>query len=134
MNKAVLKLIAAALTASALGTSHTAYAHSLKKQGEAVQVADSAMTVTPSRDWNRLSGKIGKQTDTWTLDGGQLNDVTFYGGIEPGKPLMKERSKKLDRGAWVLSVCSGAFALAHAREQEEFEQLVIGQRLAAACQ
>jgi hypothetical protein len=71
-------------------------AHSLKKQGEAVQVADSQMTVTPSRDWNRLSGKIGKQTETWTVDGGQLNDVTFYGGIEPGKPLLKERSKKHD--------------------------------------
>nr|WP_202390273.1 hypothetical protein [Tsuneonella aeria] len=80
----------------ALSASEVSYAHSLKKQGEAVQVADSNMTVTPSRDWNRLSGKVGKQTESWTLDGEQLNDVTFFGGIEPGKPLVKERSKKHD--------------------------------------
>lgn len=71
-------------------------AHSLRKQGEAVQVADSELTVTPGRDWNRVSGSVGKKTETWTLDGTQLNDVTFYGGIEPGKPLVKERSKKKD--------------------------------------
>lgn len=69
-------------------------AHSLRKQGEAVQVADSDFTVTPDRDWNRVSGSVGKNTETWTLDGTQLNDLTFYGGIEPGKPLVKERSKK----------------------------------------
>lgn len=82
---AVIGLLTAPLSA-------TAYA--LKQAGEAVQVADSGMTVTPSRDWNRLSGKIGKQTESWTLDGSQLNDATFYGGIEPGRPLVKERSSK----------------------------------------
>lgn len=54
------------------------------------------MIVTPDRDWNRLDGRIGKRTETWTLDGGQLNDVTFFGGVEPGDPLLKERSKKHD--------------------------------------
>lgn len=93
MNRQIAILLAAML---ALSASEVSYAHSLKKQGEAVQVADSNMTVTPSRDWNRLSGKIGKQTESWTLDGEQLNDVTFFGGIEPGKPLVKERSKKHD--------------------------------------
>lgn len=93
MNNPIVIILAATL---ALSTSEVSYAHSLKKQGEAVQVADSNMTVTPSRDWNRLRGKIGKQTESWTLDGGQLNDVTFFGGIEPGKPLVKERSKKHD--------------------------------------
>lgn len=96
MTRPISILLSAALVTSALAAPQMAHAHSLKKQGEAVQVADSAMTVTPSRDWNRLSDKIGKQTETWTLDGGQLNDVTFYGGIEPGKPLVKERSKKHD--------------------------------------
>ncbi|UIJ44036.1 hypothetical protein LZK98_13210 [Sphingomonas cannabina] len=57
-------------------------------------VADSAVSVTPSRDWNRLGVSAGKNTETWTLDGDQLNDVTFYGGIAAGKPLIKERSKK----------------------------------------
>lgn len=88
-----------AVNAAALGAllaPHHAGAHSLKKQGEAVQVADSDLTVTPSRDWNRLRGKIGKNTETWTLDGEQLNDLTFFGGIEPGRPLVRERSKKHD--------------------------------------
>lgn len=93
MNRLIAIFLAAAL---ALSASELSYAHSLRKQGEAVQVADSNMTVTPSRDWNRLKSKIGKQTESWTLDGEQLNDVTFFGGIEPGKPLVKERSKKHD--------------------------------------
>lgn len=96
MNKISSFSLACALVAGALLPLRAAYAHSLKKQGEAVQVADSLLTVTPSRDWNRLSGKIGKSTESWTLDGAQLNDVTFFGGIEAGKPLVKERSKKHD--------------------------------------
>lgn len=96
MSKPSAVLFAAALAISALLPAGIAQAHSLKKQGEAVQVADSTLTVTPSRDWNRLSGKIGKSTETWTLDGGQLNDVTFFGGIEAGRPLVRERSKKHD--------------------------------------
>ncbi|MDV3457600.1 hypothetical protein RZN05_11445 [Sphingomonas sp. HF-S4] len=70
--------------------------HKLRAKGEAVTVADSGLTVTPGRDWNRVSGKPGKNAETWTLDGGQLNDLTFFGGIEPGKPLVKERHKKKD--------------------------------------
>ncbi|WP_240700242.1 hypothetical protein [Sphingomonas gei] len=71
-----------------------AHAHNLRKKGETVTVADSTLSVTPGRDWNRLSGKAGKNVETWTLDGGQLNDLTFFGGIVPGKPLVKERHKK----------------------------------------
>lgn len=71
-----------------------AFAHKLHKQGEAVVVAESPLTVTPSRDWNQLGVRIGKKTETWTLDGEQLNDVTFFGGIEPGMPLVKEKNKK----------------------------------------
>lgn len=71
-------------------------AHKLREKGETVDVADSDVLVTPARDWNRLSGKVGKRTETWTLDGGQLNDVTFFGGIEAGDPLVKERNKKRD--------------------------------------
>lgn len=69
-------------------------AHKLREKGVKVAVAESTVSVTPSRDWNRLRGKIGKNTESWTLDGGQLNDVTFYAGIAPGNPLVKERSKK----------------------------------------
>jgi hypothetical protein len=52
--------------------------------------------VTPSRDWNTLSRKVGKNTETWTVDGEQLNDVTFFAGIPAGMPLVRERSKKRD--------------------------------------
>ncbi len=72
----------------------TAQAHKLREQGLAVTVADSELTVVPARDWNRLDAGIGKQTESWTLDGEQLNDLTFYAGIEPGKPLVRERNKK----------------------------------------
>lgn len=74
----------------------SAIAHKLRLKGEAVTVADSSLTVTPARDWNRLSENSGKNTETWTLDGEQLNDLTFFGGISPGKPLVKERHKKRD--------------------------------------
>jgi len=84
----------AALLAMVALSAAPAGAHKLRAKGEAVRVADSAFTVTPGRDWNRLSGKPGKNAETWTLDGGQLNDLTFFGGIEPGKPLVKERHKK----------------------------------------
>ena len=69
-------------------------AHKLHQRGLAVAVASSPLTVTPSRDWNQLNGNIGKNTETWTLDGGQLNDVTFYGGIPAGRSLVREKNKK----------------------------------------
>ncbi len=71
-----------------------ASAHKLREAGAAVEVADSNVLVTPTRDWNRVSGRIGKNVETWTLDGTQLNDVTFFAGIAVGNPLVKERSKK----------------------------------------
>jgi hypothetical protein len=73
-----------------------AMAHKLRVKAETVAIADSSLMVTPPRDWNRLGQNIGKNAETWTLDGEQLNDLTFYAGIAPGKPLVKERSKKKD--------------------------------------
>ncbi|MDB5697084.1 MAG: hypothetical protein JWN21_2627 [Sphingomonas bacterium] len=71
-----------------------AQANDYREKGKVAQVAGKAMAVTPPRDWNKLSGKPGKYAETWTLDGEQLNDVTFFGGVEPGQPLIRERSKK----------------------------------------
>lgn len=88
----VLRLAALAL----LLVAGPVHAHKLRERGQAVTVADSALTVTPSRDWNRLDTSIGKQTETWTVDGEQLNDITFFGGIAHGSPLIRERSKKRD--------------------------------------
>jgi hypothetical protein len=106
-HKARFALMAALAFALA---SQSAAAHKLCSRGESVKVADSSMTVTPTRDWNRLSGSPGKKAETWTVDGEQLNDLTFYGGVEAGQPLVKERSKKKDplpkfsRGALLLDV------------------------------
>ncbi len=90
LQRFALGLGALALFATPLG------AHKLRTQGQAVAVAESGITITPTRDWNKLSANSGKKTETWTLDGEQLNDITFYGGIEPGKPLVRERHKKKD--------------------------------------
>lgn len=94
MNSRFQRSLVLAVLASIASVATPAHAHKLKEKGQTVEVADSNITVTPSRDWNRLNGKIGKRTETWTLDGEQLNNVTFYGGIEAGDPLVKERSKK----------------------------------------
>ena len=88
------RMVVATLSIALIAT--PAAAHKLRLKGEPVTVADSGVTVTPSRDWNRLGTKAGKNTETWTLDGEQLNDVTFFGGIETDKPLVKERHKKKD--------------------------------------
>lgn len=85
-------LIPAALCLAFVGVA-AAHANAFREKGKPVEVA-SALTVTPPRDWNRLDVKPGKAAETWTLDGEQLNDVTFYGGIEPGQPLVRERNKK----------------------------------------
>ncbi|GGN43496.1 hypothetical protein GCM10011349_07660 [Novosphingobium indicum] len=73
-----------------------AYAHKLCSSGETVDVAKSDVHVTPARDWNRLSGRPGKHAEVWTLDGEQLNDVTFFADVPPGEPLVKDRNKKRD--------------------------------------
>lgn len=69
-------------------------ANAYREKGVAVAVADSALMVTPTRDWNRLAQRPGKKAEIWTLDGEQLNDVCWYGGIAPGEPLIRERSRK----------------------------------------
>lgn len=93
MNKSLVPLLL--LSAGFAGAvSQPLLAHKLIQEGQAVAVAKSGLTVVPSRKWNRLTGSIGNNVETWTLDGPQLNDITFYAGIAPGKTLVKERNKK----------------------------------------
>ena len=89
-------LRSAALACAFLSTATTgvAFANAYREKGQAAEVAGSALSVVPPRDWNRLDIKPGKVAETWTLDGEQLNDVTFYGGVEAGMPLVRERDKK----------------------------------------
>lgn len=93
MNKN-LWMRSAAISAALMLTISVSMANGYREKGVPVEVAKSAMRVTPVRDWNSLSIRPGKKAETWTLDGEQLNDVTFYGGIAPGEPLIRESSKK----------------------------------------
>lgn len=68
--------------------------NTLVRQGVAVTVARSALTVTPDHEWNRMGARPGRRSETWTLDGAALNDLTFYGAIETGKPLFREADRK----------------------------------------
>lgn len=72
------------------------YANAYREEGKMAKIGGSGMSVTPPRDWNQLSISPGKYAQVWTLDGEQLNDVTFYGGVVPGAPLVRESDKKRD--------------------------------------
>lgn len=88
------RMLLGALALTALATSPGFAGNALREKGKPAAIAGSPLTVTPSRDWNRLGVSPGKKTELWTLDGEDLNDVTFFAGIEPGKPLIREVSKK----------------------------------------
>lgn len=78
------------------GTATSAFANAYRESGKLAKVGGSGVVVTPPRDWNRLDLKPGKFTEIWTLDGEQLNDVTFYSGVTSGQPIVRERDKKRD--------------------------------------
>ncbi|MEG3124749.1 hypothetical protein [Sphingomonas sp. GB1N7] len=63
-------------------------------QGMKVAVAKSGLTITPDREWNKMGARPGRSSETWTIDGDGLNDVTFYGGIENDKTLFREVNKR----------------------------------------
>ena len=86
--------ILAALTLAALASSPSFAGNALREKGKLAVISGSSLGVTPPRDWNRLGFSPGKKTEIWTLDGEDLNDVTFFAGIEPGQPLVREVSKK----------------------------------------
>ncbi|MGE4059422.1 MAG: hypothetical protein AB7E69_11205, partial [Sphingomonadales bacterium] len=50
------------------------------------------MTVTAETSWNQPPGGMG--TTIWTSNGLSLDSVTFYDGIENGKPLYKTPKKQ----------------------------------------
>lgn len=84
-------VIAAMMLAAA---TPAAASYKLMPTGKAAQVGKSTLTVTPPRDWNRLRSRVGRNAESWTLDGLPLNDVTFYGGVENGRTLFREVDKR----------------------------------------
>jgi hypothetical protein len=83
-------VLAAALSATAPASA----GNKLIPAGQRVAVAKSPMTVLPTNEWNKLGARPGRNSETWTIDGDELNDLTFYGGIPAGKPLFREVDKK----------------------------------------
>jgi len=59
-----------------------------------ITVAKSSLTVKPTNDWNRWSRRPSKKGELWTLDGLNLNELTFFAGVVSGEALYKERNKK----------------------------------------
>ncbi len=84
-----LLLLALALTGAPLRADNM-----LVPAGQPIAVARSPMTVTPPIEWNRLGARPGRLSETWTLDGEALNDLTFYGGIARGRALFREVDRR----------------------------------------
>lgn len=89
------RILAAILLAASLASAGPALAgNKLIPPGQRIAVAKSALTVEPGIEWNKIGQRPGRNSETWTLDGDGLNDLTFYGGIESGKPLFREVDRK----------------------------------------
>ncbi|SDA28885.1 hypothetical protein [Sphingomonas sp. NFR15] len=84
-----------ALTALLLSGPPAHAGNTLIAKAQAVAVAKSALTITPDREWNKMGARPGRNSETWTLDGDGLNDVTFYGGIETDRTLFREVNKRV---------------------------------------
>lgn len=70
------------------------FANALVAPGPTAGIAKSRFSAAPDSEWNRLSAREGKKAETWTLDGPELNRVTFFGGVAVGEPLLREFDKK----------------------------------------
>jgi hypothetical protein len=95
----------AALAVALLSVAPALAGNTLVPAGAPVAVAKSGLTVTPAGEWNRLGARPGRNAETWTRDGDPLNDLTFYGGIVDGQPIIREvsrRSKPLPRFAGTM--------------------------------
>jgi hypothetical protein len=55
-----------------------------------VNVAKGAIKITPVADWNRSSARPSRRSEAWTRDGINLNELTFYGGIEDGESVLRQ--------------------------------------------
>lgn len=68
--------------------------NSLIAPGAKILVAKSTLAVTPASEWNKLGARPGRNSESWTLDGDGLNEITFYGGIADGRTLFREVDKR----------------------------------------
>ena len=78
----------------AVGLTTTAGANSLISPGPQDKIARSTLAASPAYEWNKLRYRGGKNVEIWTVDGDELNKVTFYGAIPVGQPIFREADKK----------------------------------------
>ena len=88
------RIILAALLGLAIAS--PTQAHKLIEPGPREKIAKGTYSANPGSTWNRLDQKEGKYQEIWTIDGDQLNQIMFFGGVPVGEPLLKERNKKTD--------------------------------------
>ena len=86
------RLIAIAIVAATVAA--PALANSLISPKLQTKIARSSLSAQPASEWNRLSARGGKNVEVWTIDGDDLNKVTFYGGVPVGQTLFKQADKK----------------------------------------
>lgn len=89
-----MRLLAYLVSVCLATTGSTSLANSLVSPGPRPGIAKSKLSAVPDSEWNRLKRKDGNNIEVWTLDGDQLNQVTFFGGVPVDKPLFKELDKK----------------------------------------
>ena len=60
------------------------------------RVARNSMVVTPTMAWNRArrtTSDISRE-ENWTLNGPLLDSLTFIGGLEPGRTVVRQRRRE----------------------------------------
>lgn len=88
----VHKRFSTLILATALVLSAPVQGAGLKAVGVSVAVARSGLTVTPDQGWNK-GARPGRLSESWTLDGLTINELTFYGGIADNATLFREVDK-----------------------------------------
>lgn len=76
-----------------LGVSAANAGYKMMEANQPVTVAKSTLTVTPDRRWSKLGARPGRNAESWTIDGMELNDLTFVAGIDDGKTLFRDIDK-----------------------------------------
>jgi hypothetical protein len=54
------------------------------------KVAKGTILIKPVKDWNRSSMRPSRRSEAWTRDGINLNELTFFGAIGDGEPLLRQ--------------------------------------------
>ena len=89
-----MKYRVAVIVALSLIASPALAGFKLMSAGTNQAVGKMGLSVVPTNDWNRYGSKIGRNAESWTLDGLSLNDLSFYAGIENGRTLFREVDKR----------------------------------------